>query len=379
MGSAKGKVETNTWAPHIWLGCDLFAWLRLLWLGRYSFGWKHVHLLPLGTIFALGHTFLRYAQQGFYGQRLRESSIQEPPLFILGHWRSGTTLLHELLVLDPRHSFPNTYQCFDPSHFLISENFIRKFFNWILPSQRMMDNMPVGWGRPQEEEFALALLGQPSPYNTIAFPNRGWQDGAALNLDGLPKWQKANWKRAFLRFLKEVAYRDPRRLVLKSPPHTCRIPTLLEMFPDARFIHIVRDPVAVFSSTVNLWKKMYRAQGMHEPTFEGLEDRVFQTFLELHQRLDDTRGLIRPDRFHELRYEDLVRDPMSEMRKIYVNLDLGEFEHVRAELERYLAENAGYERNKFQPSAEEIAEITRRWGDVMRQYGYLEVERRAAS
>jgi len=379
MESAKAKHETKVWSPHIWLGCDLFAWLRLLWLGRFAFGWRQAHLLPLGTIFALVHTFLRYAQQGLYGQRLRESSIAEPPIFILGHWRSGTTLLHELLVLDPRHSFPNTYQCFDPAHFLISESFIRKYFNWILPSQRMMDNMPVGWGRPQEEEFALALLGQPSPYNTIAFPNRGWLDAEAMNLDGLPKWQKANWKRAFLRFLKEISLRDPRRLVLKSPPNTCRIPTLLEMFPDARFIHIVRDPIAVYPSTVNLWKKMYLAHGLHKPTFEGLENRVFKTYLEVHRRFEETRALIRSDRFHELRYEDLVRDPENEMSKLYAKLDLGGFENVRPDLERYLAKNADYERNKFQPSSEQLAEITSRLGEVMRQYGYLNVPLRAAS
>ena len=368
---AKASSSTNVWTPHIWLGCDLYAWLRLLWHGRFSFGWKQLHLLPLGTMFALGHTFLRYAQQGLYGQRIRETSFQDPPIFILGHWRSGTTLLHELLVHDPRHSFPNTYQCFDPAHFLISETFIRKYCNWMLPKRRMMDNMPVGWGRPQEEEFALALLGQPSTYYTIAFPNRGWLDSEALNLDGLPKWQRANWKRVFLRFLKQIALRDPRRLILKSPPHTCRIPTLLEMFPDARFIHIVRDPVAVYSSTVNMWKLMYKAQGMHDPTFEGLEERVFETFLKIHRRLDETRGLIRPERFHELHYEDLVRDPASEMRKLYTKLDLGDFENLRPNLERYLAENAGYERNKYQPSAEQLAEISRRWGVVMQRYGYL--------
>ena len=41
------------------------------------------------------------------------------PVFVIGHWRAGTTLLHELLVRDPRHTYPNTYDCFGPNHFLL--------------------------------------------------------------------------------------------------------------------------------------------------------------------------------------------------------------------------------------------------------------------
>src|SRR6478672_3406893 len=159
------------WTMPMWFGCDLFAWVRLLALGRFRLGWRKLRLLPTGTLMTACHTFLRYAQAGLYGRRISEAVV-EPPVFILGHWRSGTTLLHELLVQDPRHGYPNTCQCFDPCHFLLTERLIRRYFNWVLPARRIMDNMAVGWGRPQEDEFALALLGAPSPYLTIAFPNQ---------------------------------------------------------------------------------------------------------------------------------------------------------------------------------------------------------------
>src|SRR5262245_11173955 len=109
------------WTMRIWYGCDLFAWLRLLWLGRFRFGLSQLRLLPIGTMINAGHTFLRYAQEGLYGRRIRQTPIVHPPVFIIGHWRSGTTYLHELLVQDPRHGSPNTYQCFDPCHFLLTE------------------------------------------------------------------------------------------------------------------------------------------------------------------------------------------------------------------------------------------------------------------
>src|SRR5262249_34441633 len=154
-------------------------------------------------------------------------------------WRTGTTLLHELLIQDPRHCFPNTYQCLDPNNFLLTERYFKKWFWFLLPERRPMDNMEVGWERPQEDEFALCMLGQPSPYLDIIFPNRPPLTPGALDLEGLTGTQRRQWKRTFYRFLQALTYHDPRRLVLKSPPHSCRIKTLLELFPDARFIHIV--------------------------------------------------------------------------------------------------------------------------------------------
>jgi len=370
MDPARKPSALAKWSPRMWVGCDLFAWLRLLWAGRFGFGWRQLRLLPIGTLFASIHTFLRYAQEGLYGQRIRDTRIVDAPIFILGHWRSGTTLLHEMLVQDPRHTFPNTYQCFDPCHFLLTERLVRKYCNWLLPARRIMDNMPVGWERPQEDEFALALLGQPSPYRTIAFPNRGTIDPEALDLDELPPRVRSAWKRSLFRFLQTVTLRDPRRLVLKSPPHTCRIPTLLELFPDARFVHIVRDPFAVYSSTVNLWKTLHRSQAMQTPTFVGMEQRVFETFNHFHRRLDATRHLVPSGRFHELLYEDLTKDPVAELRRLYSRLELGDFENLRPNLERYLAENSRYEKNRWELTDAQRAEIERHWGEVIRKYGY---------
>src|SRR6202011_3820426 len=135
----------------------------------------------------------------------------------------------------------------------------------------------------QEDEFALCMLGQPSPYLTIAFPNRPPQDQEYLDLEGLPPKALARWKQTFLRFLQQLTYKNPKRLILKSPPHTCRIKVLLEMFPDARFVHIVRNPYVVFPSTVNLWKSLYQKHGLQVPTFAGLEDHVFDTYTRMYE------------------------------------------------------------------------------------------------
>ncbi len=360
------------WMPHIWEGCDFFAWMRLLSRNRFAVGWPYLYIAVIVTFVSFCHTVLRWVQELWFSGRIRATSIRHAPIFIIGHWRTGTTLLHELLILDPRHNYPNTYQCLEPNHFLLTERLFKRWFWFLMPSRRPMDNMAAGWDRPQEDEFALCMLGQPSPYLKIAFPNHPVPDPESLDVDGLAPRRRAAWKRAFVRYLRTLTYKDPRRLVLKSPTHTCRIKVLLELFPDARFIHIVRDPYVVFPSTVNLWKALYETHGFQKPAFEGLNEYVFSTFTHLYDRLEKGRGLVDPTRFHEVRYEELVRDPVGQMRALYEQLQLGGFEELLPRLQQYLANTAGYRTNRYERSPELRAEIAKRWGDVIRRYGYGE-------
>jgi hypothetical protein len=356
----------------MWEGCDFFVWIRLLARNRCAVHPSCWYIACIITLVSFCHTLLRWVQAIWYGSRVRRTPIPHAPLFIIGHWRTGTTLLHELLILDERHTYPNTYECLEPNHFLLTERFFTRWLRFLMPSRRPMDNMAAGWDRPQEDEFALCMMGQPSPYLKVAFPNRPNPYPEALDLEGLPPRALARWQRAFLSYLKHLTFKDPRRLILKSPTHTCRIKVLLDLFPDARFVHIVRDPYVVYPSTVNLWKSLYQAHGLQKPTFAGLEEDVFNTFTHLYDRLEEGRGRIPPGRFHELRYEDLTRDPIGEMRKLYEQLELGGFDQVLPRLERYLAKHADYQTNRYQLAPELRAEIGRRWGAVIARYGYGE-------
>jgi hypothetical protein len=361
------------WMPRIWQGCDFFAWLRLLVCNRFAVHWRFWYIAAIATVISFFHTLLRYLQEALYGRRIARTPICQAPLFIIGHWRTGTTFLHELLILDERHSYPNSYECFEPNHFLLTEWLFTRRLRFLMPAHRPMDNMAAGWDRPQEDEFALCMMGQPSPYLTIAFPNRGPQYAEYFDLEGLSPRALASWKRSFMTFLRRLTFKDPRRLVLKSPPHTARIKVLLELFPDARFVHIVRDPFGVFPSTVNLWKSLYRAHGLQQPTFAGLDEHVLTTFNRLYRKLEEGRALVPSSHFFELRYEDLVRDPVNQMRALYEHLDLGGFEDYVPRLTKYLAGISDYETNRYEISPELRAEIAHRWGDVIRRYGYGEL------
>jgi len=309
-------------------------------------------------------------QKLVYGRRIKRTEIQHDPLFIIGHWRSGTTLLHELMVLDPRHTSPDTYQCFAPSHFLVSRRLIAWWLRLLMPPRRPMDAMPIAWEHPQEDEFALCSLGVPSPYLQFAFFNERHRYERYLDMQDVPDGTVARWKKAFVWFLKCLTLREPKRVILKSPPHTCRIKILLDLFPNARFVHIVRDPFEVFPSMTKTWRRLSEDNYIRAPRFEGLEDHVLATFQHMYDVFESDRQLIDPSRFCEVRYEGLVEDPIGQVRAIYDHLGLDDFDQVLPKLQEYAEKKAGYKRDQYQLPAETRDRINERWKSFIQKYAY---------
>lgn len=339
------------------------AWLRLLAGNRFRidpFGLPRALAMTVATSVS---SLLGAAQK--LVAPARQPRFDPPPLFILGHWRSGTTWLHELLALDDRHVVPTSYACIFPGHFGLTQRWLGPLAG--PPMLRPMDDVVIGWNSPQEDEFALCNLGLPSPYLWFAFPNRGPVCLEYLEMDEVPPAAREEWKRALRGFLGAVA--EPgRRVIVKSPPHTFRIPILLELFPDARFVHLVRDPFTVYPSTLRTWRMLFKAFALERPGEGGAERLVLDVFLRMFLRIEATRGLVPEGRFHEIRYEDLRRDPVGRLREMYERLDLGDFEPVRAKVEARA--RMGYRTNRYSLSRETIERIAAHWREPIERYGY---------
>jgi hypothetical protein len=347
------------------------AWLKLLARTRLRIAPQSIGMAAMIFPISALHSSLGLLQRLFYGRKIARTEITEQPIFIVGHWRSGTTLLHEYLVLDPRHAFADTYACFVPHHHLLSRPWLAPLVSVLLPAQRPMDNMSAGWDRPQEDEFALCNLGLPSPYLNWALPNEP-QCAEYIDMEGIPSQELERWKQKLLWFLKALSANSPKRIVLKSPPHTGRIRVLLELFPGAQFVHIYRDPWAVFPSTVNLWKRMCIDQYLQKPRFEGLNDYVFENFNRMYAAFERDRPLIPAKQLAEVSYEQLVADPVGQVRRIYDELGLGGFDQLRPVVEDYVEKHKNYQKNRFEMAPELKAEIGRRWAGYIEKYGYGE-------
>jgi hypothetical protein len=289
----------------------------------------------------------------------------------LGIWRSGTTHLHNLLARDERFAVPTYYEATYPHTFLTTQWFNAPVVDWAIPHRRPMDNMFMGMYEPQEDEFALSTLTQLSFVLSWVFPRREAHYDRFLTLRDCTAAELGRWKAALRYFVQKLTYKHGRPLVLKSPPHTARIRLLLELFPDAKFVHIHRNPYDVFRSTCHLARKVAAWSTLQRPIAAGIEERALRQYAEVYEAYFNQKRLIPAGCLYEIRYEALEADPIVELRKMYEALALGDFVPAEPKLRQYLASIADYQKNRYEelgpPWKEEVA---RRWRPYFEEWGY---------
>jgi hypothetical protein len=290
---------------------------------------------------------------------------------ILGYWRSGTTLLHELLCLDTRYTYPTTHACMNPHHFVLSE--ASALAHGGASAQRPMDEMEVRPDSPQEDEFALLSLGARSPYEALLMPAILPE---ALKLadpqDMTPSDEKC-WREIFLRFLSGVSARGlGRPTILKSPTHGFRVATLRELLPDARFVLIARDPRTSFESVVRMWRKMFEMYAIGRiPSTDDIREAVIADRPRFEAKLASGTSCLPENRFTTITYESLIADPVKVIEQLYQRLDLGDFEPVRASITAETERRRGYQATGSLPSELWRERINNEWSEILTHYATL--------
>jgi hypothetical protein len=372
----KNKVGGYTdrfWYPRFWDGMTFRAWRRLLKSGHFRIAPIRWGMALIVTILAMAFNSPCAALQKIrYGARIRKTKLADAPIFIVGHWRSGTTLLHEYMIRDPRFTFADTYACFAPEHFILSRNSLRPLAAILMPKKRPIDNMEAGFDRPQEDEFALTSMGLPSPYRNLIFPNnKPHIDLEYLTLRDVPNEKRTEWLDGLEIFLKSLTFLAPdKRIILKSPPHTGRIRTILERFPEAKFVHIHRNPYSIFPSTYNLWMRLSKDEGAQRPKGVGMEDYIFNSLNTMYDAFEADLELLKPNQFCNIGYKELTASPVETLEKIYQTLELGEFDSTKSIFEEFAATQRSYQKNQFEMSPEIKEQIAIRWRRYFERYGY---------
>src|SRR5215212_8732766 len=315
-------------------GMALDEYLALLRRHRFAVDAPY---LPRAAFMALSCTLtslIRAYEDRRYGPEIAGVKVREP-LFVLGHWRSGTTYLHNLLALDKQFAHPNVWRVLNPHTFLTTERY-SDVVKLAAPKTRLIDSMDLGADVPFEDEFATCGT-LCSPILAGVFPQAAEHYDRYLTFRGVPEEEVARWQKSLMLFYKKMTWNLGRPLVLKSPPHTGRIRLLLEMFPDARFVHIHRDPFAVFQSTRRNIPVMERASCLQEPRSpEEFDAWIIGRYKTLYNAFFEERDLIPERQFYEIRFEDLERDPVAEVRGLYEHLGIPGFEEFRPSLENYV-------------------------------------------
>ena len=347
-------------------------WWRLLRENGFDVEACYWHRAVVITALSLVNSVQRVREDRRWHDAIRDTVITEPPLFVLGHWRSGTTHLHNLLAQDTaQFAFANTYQVVNPHTFLTTEAVNSRLFAGLVPATRPMDAMALSFQTPQEDEFAPCLMTGKSPYIGVSFPHREDAYSQYLSFrDALPA-EVAEWRAAFVWFLKKLTLKYRRALVLKSPTHTARVRLLLDMFPEARFVHIHRHPYHVFRSFQHYYDTAMWHTYLQRPDLASIDARILRRYTEMHDALFADLPLIPAGRFHEVRFDDLERDPIGEMQTLYERLGLDGFAEYRPQLAAYVATLSDYERNRFPPLAPEWRErIAHEWRRSFERWRY---------
>ena len=265
----KSAVKRSSQGPlTIWHGVDLPRLFKLFAL-KPPVSISRIGRVATLPLLATYNSVMKGVEKVTHGRKVAQTDINPEPLFVVGHWRSGTTLLHNLMCQDEQFAFPNLYECLFPHHFLVTETVATPLTGWMLPKSRPMDNVPCGWDLPQEDEIAICMLSLLGPYRMMAvMEQRSKYDHMFDPADMRPD-ERQELRDTISYFMKKlsVRYRDasgqPKPLCMKSPSHTFRVAELIDMYPKARFVYIHRHPYDVFNSTCHLRKTMWAEKRIH--------------------------------------------------------------------------------------------------------------------
>lgn len=305
--------------------------------------------------------------------------IEKPPIFVLGHWRSGTSFLHSLLSCDPRRGFLRKYESVFPESFLSSENLLKPLVKRIIDPSKLKRNVSKisgrwEWEAPGEPDIAMITSFSPySPHWGHAFPAESfdyYMDKYAC-FDTATKEEERRWKEAYRYLMNKISIKNEhRQLVIKNPADTGRIKQLLELYPDARFVYIHRSPYDVFYSNLKMWNVIIDNLSFQKITQEEIISNIFSAYSKLLGKYLEHRSLIPESNLIEIYFEDLAKAPLSILEQIYQTLALEGFEDVKPLFRRFLDSQKNHTPSRYRYSAAISERIEWEWKFSLEEWPY---------
>lgn len=352
-------------------GTTFVNWIRVLLENRCRIDWQFLPKALYVTIMILITTPLRVIEKRKYDSKISNIAVKQP-IFIIGHWRSGTTFLHYLLGNDHNLGYTSTMNTLDPSVFLTFEGFLKKIVAKSLPEKRPMDNLEMETDLPYEEEYAIANLSPYSFYHAWYFPRAIdqyfkrdilYEDGDTTVID--------EWKSVYSYFLQKITYKfNGKQIMLKSLVNTAKIKLLLELYPDAKFIHLVRNPYEVYRSTWSLYNSILPLFSFQHIDNEAFDHSIFNIYRGIYTKYLEEKHLIPKENLIELKYEDFIKEPLQTVENIYAQFHIPGFDAAKPAFQAYIEKHAQYKRN-HQKIAEDIKEkVYPQWAFAFTAFGY---------
>ena len=158
--------------------------------------------------------------------------------------------------------------------------------------------------------------------------------------------------------------------MLKNPPNTGRIKLLLEIFPNAKFIHIYRNPYEVYLSTLKLYEKVIAIYTLQEITKEEMEDCILEFYPRMLKKFFEEKKLIPKGNLAEVRYEDFIKNPLEELERIYDELSLPGFQESKEVFKKYIQSQSNYEPSTYVIDENVKEKVETLWKIGFKEWGY---------
>ena len=333
--------------------------------------WDKIPKLLLTFIVILISTPFQLYEYFFFRKKIKKYTFKKPPVFIIGHWRSGTTHLHNLLCKDPNHGFVTTYQGVFPNN-MKSKWIFKTFMELNIPDKRPSDNVKLSADFPQEEEFALGSMTNATFYHFFYFPSlNDLLYERFIRLRGITATAKESLKRKYNELLVKSALNTKKdQIIIKNPLNTGKIKLLLEMYPDAKFIHICRNPIITYLSTNRFFMSLLPATYLEDYSEDYVTEKIVLNYKNLMNDYFETKDLIPKENLYEIKFEDFEEDNLLHLKEIYDQLGLDSWEEAKSYFSSYIKDQKHYKKNTYKITKAELDILIDKWGFAMEKLDY---------
>jgi hypothetical protein len=305
-------------------------------------------------------------------RRIKRTTINKPPIFIIGFWRSGTTLLHNLLSQKQDGAYITTYQTVFPDLLLSHSWWFKPIIGQFWPTHRPFDDVKMGMDLPQEEEIAMSVLHPVSFYNFLYFP-KDFEPFylRELFMKDLEPELRESWKSVYIRMIKKAFINTGGdHFISKSPSNMARIGLILEMFPDARFIFIYRDPYKTNESIYRFFHEVLPAVQLQDATDLLTREKMARVYSDMVRQYRVEKSRIKEENLMEIKFEDFRINPVEYLKKIYDQFHIPGFEQDLPAFEKYLEDVSEFRTNKYEVTEETIRYVNQYAPDIVEWLGY---------
>jgi hypothetical protein len=366
-----GRKQYLNFAVTTAIGADPGTWFGILRRHWRDVDWQFwPKAVIVGIVTCLMYPVILWERLR-YDKRIRATEVKAP-LFILGHQRSGTTYLHYLLGRDPQFGHLTVKESFMPWVYLTSEAILRRIYQRALPETRPMDNLRMGLDLPTEPEYSLGNMTPSTMIPGYYFPRR-IKEVFTSNVLFNDQKEKERWQRTLRYFIQKLTLRHGGKpIVIKSPENTARIKEILEVFPDARFIHISRNPYSVYFSTERLYSITLPMVTFQHCDGPHIQDFILYGYRTMMEKYLAEKDLIPKGQLAEIRYEDLIGNELEVLEKAYRDCGMKNFEAARPHIASEVKSYSDYRTNEYAYPEQRKREVFAAWKGIFGRLDYSE-------